>query len=130
LMRRTISHLQPRLANHPLEHGYPAVPARLTNLHRFLPLGAHYGKKVVEKAARGMGAMTVRFGTPERQRPSSPGLDPEARALLRSPARELGALLDLEALEKVTDGLTSISATQHSRLLTVELAMRALEAAH
>lgn len=127
LMRTAISHLQPRLANHPLEHGYPAVPARLTNLHRFLPLGTHYGRKVIEKAAHRMGAVTARFGMAEHGPASSPVIDAETRALLHSPARPLEELLDSEALEQATTG--AVPALRCSRLLTVQLALRTLEAA-
>ena len=53
LVRQMLARFQPQLANYPLEHGYPAVPASATNLHRFLPLTAYYGAKILQRAGIG-----------------------------------------------------------------------------
>lgn len=48
---RLIEHLNPRLAALPLEYGYPALPLRPTNFHRFLVPGfREYWPKVLKKA--------------------------------------------------------------------------------
>ena len=46
LIRKMIENLDPQLAKFPLEHGYPALPARWDTFLRFWPLPIHYGKKV------------------------------------------------------------------------------------
>lgn len=38
-----------KLADIPLEHGYPPTVAKLNNLHRFAPVYFHYQHKVIEK---------------------------------------------------------------------------------
>ena len=49
LVRRLLADTAPVLANLPLEHGYPATTARLTNVHRFAPVVRHYFNRVAEK---------------------------------------------------------------------------------
>ena len=45
MIRKMLARFQTKLANFPLEHGYPAVPATLANLPRFLPLLHYYGER-------------------------------------------------------------------------------------
>ena len=49
LVRHLLAHIAPQLAQLPLEHGYPAAPATLANLHRFAPVLGHYVGRVKEK---------------------------------------------------------------------------------
>jgi hypothetical protein len=51
LVRRMLEDSAPTLANLPLEHGYPATTARLTNLHQFAPVLGHYVNRVKTKLA-------------------------------------------------------------------------------
>jgi hypothetical protein len=53
LVRRMLADRVPVLANLPLEHGYPATTARLTNIHRFAPVAAHYVNRIRKKIAGG-----------------------------------------------------------------------------
>lgn len=49
LIRRMLATFQPRIANYPLEHGYPALPASWRTLHRFLPVFGYYGGRAWRK---------------------------------------------------------------------------------
>lgn len=52
MIRMMLARFRPAWAQVPLEHGYPAQPANLKNLHRFLPLGTYYGRKLIGKGLR------------------------------------------------------------------------------
>ena len=49
LPREMFERFQPILARHPLEHGYPAMPASLINLYRFWPVIPHYMGRIRKK---------------------------------------------------------------------------------
>jgi hypothetical protein len=53
LVRAMLVRFQPQWANYPLEHGYPAIPAHWSNLHRFLPLASFYAGRVAAKLRKG-----------------------------------------------------------------------------
>jgi hypothetical protein len=65
LIRTMLARFHPAWAQVPLEHGYPAQPADLKNLHRFLPLGTYYGRKIISKGLRLAGMS--RGGAPGRE---------------------------------------------------------------
>ena len=65
LIRAMLARFRPAWAQVPLEHGYPAQPANLKNLHRFLPLGTYYGRKIVSKVLRLAGISRPQAPTPE-----------------------------------------------------------------
>jgi hypothetical protein len=52
LVRFLLSRYMPELAKIPLEHGYPAEPLRITNVHRFIPVITYYAGKVGERLTR------------------------------------------------------------------------------
>lgn len=52
LIRTMLARYTPRLANIPLEHGYPAIPATLWNIYRFWPVPLHYAKRAWSKFDR------------------------------------------------------------------------------
>jgi hypothetical protein len=52
LIRTFLAKRLPLLAAIPLEAGYPAVPARLNNLHLFYPVVSHYASRVYAKFVR------------------------------------------------------------------------------
>jgi hypothetical protein len=74
LARRLFQRFTPKLANIPLEHGYPPVPASLFNLWRFSPLLCHYGGKVIHK-------VTAKLGM--ARKPAAPTVRPDDTTLLR-----------------------------------------------
>lgn len=49
LVRAMLARHSPAWAAYPLEHGYPAQPFSIGNAWRFLPLGAHYAHKIVQR---------------------------------------------------------------------------------
>ena len=49
MIRKMLARFSPRMANYPLEHGFPAAPATWKNLYRFLPLTTYFGGKVLHK---------------------------------------------------------------------------------
>jgi hypothetical protein len=55
MSRRLNEYLNPELANMPLERGHPAVPLRLTNLHRFYPLARENARAVTRRVLRNVG---------------------------------------------------------------------------
>ena len=64
LIRKMLVRLQPELAAWPLEHGHPAMPLRLSNVHRFLPLVNHYGQRIRRKLAGKLG-LSSRKSSPD-----------------------------------------------------------------
>jgi len=58
-VRATFARFSPRLANIPLEHGYPPMPANPLNLWRFSPLLGHYGGKVWGKLSLRLGIKPI-----------------------------------------------------------------------
>jgi asparagine synthase (glutamine-hydrolysing) len=58
-VRASLARYAPRLADIPLEHGYPPQPATPFNFWRFAPLVGHYGGKVWGKLAPRLGIRTV-----------------------------------------------------------------------
>jgi hypothetical protein len=71
LVRQMLDRLTPTLAAMPMEHGYPALPARASNLHRFWPLLPYYAGRVTDKLGRMMGRRSPATGS---QPPSTAAL--------------------------------------------------------
>jgi len=121
LIRCMLAQFQPRLANFPLEHGYPAVPATWKTLSRFLlPLSKYYGTKVLQRP----GIMTQHTGALQ----SSPvrmqmWQDEEIRQLLNPVTMRSASLFDDLGLANFLSQSRqeSFAANKEwSRLLTLE----------
>ncbi|MBI3775475.1 MAG: hypothetical protein HY273_07975 [Gammaproteobacteria bacterium] len=130
LVRRMLAQFQPKLARHPLEHGYPAMPATLANLHRFLPLVTYYGGKIQQKIAAKMGlrgAVSVPPATlSTRERLWS---DTAVSDLLNPATMRLAEILDGPALASFLQRSRQPVFSQDepwSRLLSLELALNRL----
>ncbi len=133
LVRELLARHAPRLADIPLEHGYPPRPATLASLHRFAPLAAHYAGKVVSKLARKLGAGT-QATTPEATSTQPPRIAyPELfRDLplvdwLAAPALRESGLVVPERLAAALDPDRPRRGTaleQWRRLVTVEALLR------
>jgi asparagine synthase (glutamine-hydrolysing) len=93
MIRQMLARYQPKLANFPLEHGYPAVPANLKNLPRFLPLLHYYAERV--KSRLGMRAKPSASIRPARLELWQV---PEVVELLRPEKMKTSGLLDASAL--------------------------------
>ena len=76
MSRRLIEHFDPRLASLPLAQGYPALPVRPANLHRFLPMAAEFGGSLIRHASARLGF--------ERAPAAESGFYPTAHQVLNS----------------------------------------------
>jgi hypothetical protein len=124
MVRIMLARYAPRLANIPLEHGYPAVPASWNNLHRFYPLAGYYAGRAASRIAR-------RF--PRHQRlPAANEVRPdrlqEMQELLNPDHMRLASVLDRRALQTFLAGSQNAPAEvpQWRYLFTLEYTMRAL----
>ena len=93
MIRKMLARFQPKLANFPLEHGYPAVPATLANLPRFLPLLHYYAERA--KSRLGIHAKANASSRPARLELWKA---PEVIELLRPERMKTSGLLDPAAL--------------------------------
>ena len=100
LIRRMLAELQPRMAEFPLEHGYPALPVTWKNFYRFWPLLGYYGTKVLSKMAHQIGRNWLSQTSPIDYDLIRLQLwsEEEVQELLRPTAMELGCLVDPAAL--------------------------------
>ncbi len=124
LIRTMLDRYQPRLAQQPLEHGYPAVPATLQTLPRFWPMIPDYGGKVLRKLR------LTRPASVPGKKPYRIALwaDQRVRETLDCQAMKAAQLFSGDALEK----FISLSRDQQfpydlewRRLLSLELALGA-----
>jgi asparagine synthetase B (glutamine-hydrolysing) len=118
LIRAFLHRSLPALAAYPLEGGYPAIPARISNLHRFWPVVPHYATKVTAKISRmttGRGGKAQRISLAEPIRLTSH----EVQLLHASGA------FARDALDRISDGAAS---PQYTRLLTLGMALSKLAA--
>jgi hypothetical protein len=132
LIRMMLAKFFPAWAQMPLEHGYPAQPATVMNLHRFLPLGAYYGRKIISKGFRMLGIPPG----PSPMQPSELSIPEQLwakeglRPLLEMKRVASTGLFDTAALSRFLAHFRSGGALQHdqwTRLLTLECALEALE---
>lgn len=121
-----------KLADIPLEHGYPPTVAKLNNLHRFAPVYLHYQHKVLQKIADKFKPDAPAEAQPPTARIRYQALfDQGLDKLLASPR-----LLESPAFEESTTRALLNSSTplggyklvQWERLITLEYSLRALAA--
>lgn len=55
MIRKMLAKFSPRMADYPLEHGFPAQPATWKNFYRFSPLASYLGGKVFHKISGKLG---------------------------------------------------------------------------
>jgi asparagine synthase (glutamine-hydrolysing) len=120
MIRRMFHSRQRALAEFPLEHGYPAAPVRLGNLHCFLPLASYYGAKLLRWI--GMGYEQVEL--PDRmQTRLKLWEEPEVIAMLQPDTMRLAVLLDPAALKSLLRRSKETNFSEDSewrRLVTLE----------
>jgi hypothetical protein len=99
LIRAMLAKYQPALANHPLEHGYPAIPASLRTLPRFWPLVPDFASRVVRKVRQrtGLGKAEPVAARPLRLRLWD---NAEIRETLEPSTMKLGQLMNPAALRR------------------------------
>ena len=124
LIRTMLARYQPRLAEKPLEHGYPAVPATWQTLPRFRPLIPYYGTKILHKL-RVARAISVTQTKPPR---IALWEDERVQETLDCQSMKVAQLICSDSLKKF------LSLSRHAqfsydlewrRLLSLEIALRA-----
>lgn len=132
LIRMMLEKFYPAWAQVPLEHGYPPQPATLRNLHRFLPLGTYYGRKIINK---GFSLLRIPQG-PSPTQPLGPSIREQLwgkeglRPLLEMNRVASTGLFDTVALArflKCARSKGTLQNDQWTRLLTLECALESLE---
>jgi hypothetical protein len=127
LIRKMLTKFSPRLADYPLEHGFPAQPANWRNFYRFAPLVAYFGEKAIAKIG---GKLALKRATGHRTS-IKPRLqlwrDDQVKELLRPEGMKVSAWLDKAALENFlerSEGKDFSFDDQWGRLLSLECALR------
>lgn len=133
LIRRLLPQLQPALACHPLEHGFPAIPVTWKTWYQFWPIPVLYAEKVLSRVRTMAGISQTR--PVDRAIPSRLQLweDEEVRVLLDARRMALGDSLEVDrpALAAFLDRSRDADfpyADQWARLLTVEHVLQTLRA--
>jgi hypothetical protein len=127
LIRKMLTKFSPRLANHRLEHGFPAQPATWRNFYRFSPLVVYFGEKALAKVGAKLGLQRAAiYNTGLRPRLQL-WRDEQLRELLRPANMKLSAWVDSVALEnflKRSEREDFSFGDQWGRLLSLEFALR------
>jgi asparagine synthase (glutamine-hydrolysing) len=131
MVRKMLSEFSPRLAEYPLEHGFPAEPTTWKNFYRFFPLAIYFGEKVTHKirsklGLRGSAKTDVGDARMELWRQE------EVKEFLRPEKMELNRSLDSTALagflmrsQQEAFGFGE----QWARILSLECALQAIKRA-
>lgn len=129
VVRRMLAQYQPRLAECPLDRGYPALPVTGRNLYRFWPAPLYLGKRVLSKGAR-LAGLNRGVGDPLSGE-TTPRLqlwrENEVRALLDTATMRLFPLVDKAALGdflRRSQRRDFSFNDQWERLLSLECALR------
>ena len=134
LVRRMLAKYQPKLADYPLDRGYPAAPVTWRNFYRFSPVVSYLGGRAFSKLER------MTFGKASGTKHASSPLpfrlqllqEREVQDLLNPSMIRVRRLLDPAAvtrfLARAHDQNFPFNA-QWNRLLSLELTLRLLETA-
>jgi hypothetical protein len=131
MIRKMLSEFSPRLAEYPLEHGFPAEPTTWKNFYRFFPLATYFGEKVTRK---------IRGKVGMRQDAENGARDPRmelwrqgvVKEFLRPKKMELSRSLDSTALANFlirSQQPGFALGDQWARILSLECALQAINRA-
>jgi hypothetical protein len=123
LIRLMLARHRPALAEYPLEHGYPALPATWRTFPRFWPLLPHYSGKIIRKL-RNRWVLNGRSAS-EKTRLELWRSD-RVTDLLQPCSMRTTEILDLGKLEQLLQASRNASFPEEklwSRLLTMEYAL-------
>jgi hypothetical protein len=121
------------MADHPLEHGFPAQPATWKNFHRFSPLMAYFGEKVLARVAGKLGIQRIPGDNASLKLRLQLWRDEQVRELLRPANMKLSAWVDSVALDdflKRSEREDFSFGDQWARLLSLECALRVATGMH
>ena len=129
LIRQMLSQYQPKLAEFPLDRGYPAMPVSVKNLYLFWPVPIYFGKSIASKIVR-----LIRSGS-DLQRDRLPARrylwnDEEVKEVLHPDRMRLESIIDKVAVADFLERSRNEKFNhdeQWERLLSLELVMRVLE---
>lgn len=126
-VRKYLAATDRRLAEFPLEHGFPALPVSLATFHRFWPIIPLYGGKAVRKALSKIGiqySQLKSLSTPPRIRLWQ---DERVQDLLDTGKMRLASLFRADVLHNFMECSKRSGFpydAQWARILTVESALR------
>jgi len=130
LIRKMLTKFAPRIANYPLEHGFPAAAANIGNFYRFAPLIPYFAKKVSRRVGVNLNARgaspTGGAGTASQSRLHL-YQDEELRDVLRPAEMKLGGWLEPDALKNFLSRSREPDfryGDQWARMLSLECALR------
>jgi asparagine synthase (glutamine-hydrolysing) len=128
LIRSLLEHLQPRLAEYPLERGHPAMALNLKSWPRFLPASWHYAEKFGVKANE---KWSNRISSSLDSEPARLQLwrDEETQETLDPVNMRLNSLIDPVRLNNFLESSREPQFAfdqQWRRVLTLEMALRFL----
>lgn len=133
LVREMLAKFQPKLAHHPMEFGYPAMPATLANLYRFWPVIPYYSSRVWRKLIGKCVPRVASTATPTSERVLSQReilwQEDAVRDCLNPATMKSAAVFDQSVLVKfISDSRQPefVYTEQWYRLLTLETMLRRL----
>jgi hypothetical protein len=133
LIRRMLTKFQPKWANYPLEHGYPAAPATWKNFYRFTPLAQYYAGRVLSKIKGRIGWRTAGAPLPSLSLQRLHLWSQEdVRELLNPKKMRMATILDPVGLESFLQHSQQTYFPydeQFTRILTLETALKVLSSA-
>jgi hypothetical protein len=133
LIRRMLKKFQPKWADYPLEHGYPAAPATWKNFHRFAPLARYYAGRALSKIKSRIGWRNIAAALPELSLQRLHLWSQEdVRELLNPEKMRLASILDPVGLKSFLHHSRQSHFPydeQFTRILTLETALKVLGSA-
>lgn len=129
VIRKMLAEFSPRMAEFPLEHGFPAQPTTWRNFYRFFPLATYFAEKAMAKASQRLGSKRT-SGSENGRRSYRFELwnDERVREILCPSKMRTSAVLDSAALKSFLENSRKESfnfGEQWARLLSLECALRA-----
>lgn len=129
LVRSMLARYMPALAEYPLEHGYPALPATASNFWRFWPIAPYYGGRAARKLRSFWRRPGDSSATANRARLELWSTK-EINLLLRPLEMKCASILDSSALTaflKASHQPAFARSSEWNRLLSLEMAAGAAE---
>jgi hypothetical protein len=129
MIRKMLARFSPRMADYPLEHGFPAEPTTWKNFYRFFPLATYFADKVLHKIG---GKFPPRRAVKSDDGSSDPRMqlwgEEQVKEVLRPENMELAASLDSIALAGFLTRSQRVEfafGEQWARVLSLECALQA-----
>jgi hypothetical protein len=129
MIRKMLARFSPRMADYPLEHGFPAEPTTWKNFYRFFPLATYFGEKVLHKiGGKFLPRRTVKSDNGSFDPRMQLWGEEQVKEVLRPANMELAASLDSAALAGFLTRSQRVEfpfGEQWARVLSLECALQA-----